>query len=423
MGDEHEPPEDEFGPAAHGDVSPTRRDRIFSEWRGWVSAGRLRIVLAMVVLSGVATVLGMVALWPGGAGLREAQDSADRIGIASQRLLGTVHEVGYGPCSYSNDLNPRSCRSVTVRVDEGPDQGQVISLPEVEMEFVGDLPEVEPGQGIVLGFEPSTGYYFYADLDRRPVMIGLGVVFALFVVALGRWRGLSALAAMVTTLVVFVGFLAPSVLDGNDPLLVAVVTASAIAFLSLYLTHGLTPLTTVALAGTLSSLGLTLALSWIFFELAAFTGLAGEEAMVLPFIAGDIDVASLILGGAVIGALGAIDDVTVTQAALVAELHNRNPSMEARQLFSSGIAVGREHIASTINTLFLAYVGAGLPLLFLFAVSGQSLVMVANSELIAVELVRALCGSMGLVAAVPITTALASLVTVGYQAEGADQLD
>ena len=139
--------------------------------------------------------------------------------------------------------------------------------------------------------------------------------------------------------------------------------------------------------------------------------------LILPIIAGGLDVGALILGGAVIGTLGALDDVTVTQAALVSELHYRNPRLRVGELVSSGIRVGREHIASTVNTLLLAYAGASIPLVMLFAVSNQSLVMVANSELIAVEIVRTLCGSMGLVAAVPITTTLAALVAAGSPAE------
>ena len=198
------------------------------------------------------------------------------------------------------------------------------------------------------------------------------------------------------------------------------VAASGIAFVSLYLVHGFSPITTVALAGTLSSLGLTLGLSWAFFELAAFTGLATEEGLVLPLIAGDLDVSSLILGGAVIGALGALDDITVTQAALVAELRFRNPGLSVYELVSSGIRVGREHIASTVNTLLLAYAGAAIPLLMLFVVSDQSLVMVANSEMVAVVIVRTLCGSIGLVAAVPITTILAALVSAGPDPAGSD---
>ena len=194
-------------------------------------------------------------------------------------------------------------------------------------------------------------------------------------------------------------------------LAVSVVAACAIAFVTLYTTHGPTPTTTVALAGTLGALGVTLALSWLFFALAEFSGLASEEALTLPFVANQVDVGALLLGGAIIGALGALDDVTVTQVATVSELRRHSPDMPSKELFAAGIRVGREHIASTVNTLLLAYAGASMPLLLLFAASDQSLQMIANTEVVAIEIARTLCGSMGLVAAVPVTTALAAALS------------
>ena len=143
--------------------------------------------------------------------------------------------------------------------------------------------------------------------------------------------------------------------------------------------------------------------------------MATEEGLALPIIAEGLDLSSLLLGGAVIGTLGALDGATVTQVATVAEVRHRNPDLSRAQLVSSGIRVGREHIASTVNTLLLAYVGASMPLLLLFAVSEQSLDIIANSELIAVEIARTLCGSIGLVAAVPLTTVLAALVVTDRQ--------
>lgn len=381
-----------------------------SAWRTWSSHRGLRAVLVLVIIAAIATAAGVAALWPTGAGSEAAMRQADRIGLVTDRFGGAVHTIRDAPCTYSSADDPDYCRQVSVVIEEGPDRGSVVDLPEIDLAYTATTPDLAVGQKVILGYEQSTDYYFYADADRRTPLVWLGALFVVFVMALGLRRGARALVGMAITLAALVAFLAPSVLDGNDPLLVAVVTAAAIAFVSLYVTHGLNPTTTVALAGVLFSLGLTLGLSWVFFELAAFTGLASEEALVLPLIAGGLDVASLILGGAVIGALGALDDVTVTQATLVDELHRRNPGLKAGELVASGIRVGREHIASTINTLLLAYAGAGIPLLLLFAVSDQSLMMVANSETIAVELVRTLCGSMGLVAAVPITTFLAALV-------------
>ena len=392
--------------------------------QAWRRDRALGAVLALVVLAGAAAVVGLVLLWPTGEGRDVARERADEIGLTYERLVATVTEVTDRVCSYSSPDDPQACRTITTRVDEGPLQGTQVALPEFNLAYDRISIRISPGDKVIVGYEASNDYYFFVDRDRRAPLVWLAGLFALVVVALGRLRGALALVGMAATLVVLIAFVAPSVLDGNDPVLVAVVAAAVIAFVSLYLTHGLNAHTTVALAGTLASLGLTLALSWVFFGLSEFTGLATEEGLTLPLIAGDVDLASLLLGGAIIGALGALDDVTVTQVATVAELRYRSPHLPRRELITSGIRVGREHIAATVNTLLLAYAGAGLPLVLLFAVSDQSLAMVANSELIAVEIVRTLCGSLGLVAAVPVTTVLAALVSDGTGTpESADPAD
>ena len=382
-------------------------------WQAWRGDRVLLSVLVFVGLAGVAAVVGLVLLWPTGEGRDAAQERADEIGLAYQRLTATVTEVADRVCSYSAPDDPQACRTITVRVNEGSNAGTQAALPEFNLTYDRTSIRISPGDKVIVGYEDSNDYYFFVDRDRRTPLVWLAGLFAAVVVALGRLRGAMALVGMAATLVVLVAFVAPSVLDGNHPVLVAVVAAAVIAFVGLYVTHGLNARTTVALAGTLASLGLTLGLSWVFFGLAEFTGLATEEGLTLPLIAGDVDLASLLLGGAIIGALGALDDVTVTQVATVAELRHHNPQLPRRELIASGIRVGREHIAATVNTLLLAYAGAGLPLVLLFAVSDQSLAMVANSELIAVEIVRTLCGSLGLVAAVPVTTVLAALVKAG----------
>lgn len=388
-------------------------------WGRWAADPVLRVVLSAVVLAGIATLGGLIALWPSGEGKQEAVATAQEIGLVSDRLAGTVEEVSDARCSYATDEVPDVCRILTFIVNEGPEAGAIVALPEINLSFDPSLPDLKVGDEVVLGFEPTTNTYFYADRDRQSVLIWLTGLFALVVIALGRFRGVLALGAMAATLLVFVMFIAPAVLDGHPPLLVSLIAASTIAFVSLYLTHGFSPTTTVALAGTLGALLLTLGLSWLFFELSNFTGLATEEALVLPFISSDLDVGALLLGGAIIGALGALDDVTVTQVATVAELRHRSPQLPTADLVASGIRVGREHIASTVNTLLLAYAGASMPLLLLFAISDQSLPMVANSEVIALEIVRTLCGSIGLVAAVPITTALAAAILRPDLPEGA----
>ena len=192
--------------------------------------------------------------------------------------------------------------------------------------------------------------------------------------------------------------------------MVAVVGAATIAFVALYTAHGFSRMTTVALIGTLAALILTALLSFLVVGIAEFTGFVTEESALLTLF-DDIDVRGLLLAGIVLGAAGAIDDVTVTQASAVWELRAANPELTSAELFSRGLRIGRDHIASTVNTLLLAYAGAALPLLVLFVLSEQSLGTVANSEVVAVEIVRTLVGSIGLVAAVPFTTWMAAIAS------------
>jgi uncharacterized membrane protein len=199
----------------------------------------------------------------------------------------------------------------------------------------------------------------------------------------------------------------PAILDGRDPLLVTLVGSVAIAFAALYLSHGMGAQTTVALLGTLGGLLCAALLAVIFMDLAEITGLASEEALFLTALGTNLDLRGLILGGMMVGALGAIDDMTVTQASAIWELRAADPSRSRRSLLRSGLRIGRDHVASTVNTLVLAYAGASMPLLVLFVLSDQSAGTVANGEIVATEIVRTLVGSIGLVVSVPITTWLA----------------
>lgn len=383
-----------------------------ARWEDLLASPPLLATAAMLVVAFAATIVGMVALWPDGRGQDAAIEQAAQLGLGTERFDAVVTATSDGPCSYADPVDPETCRNLTFDLKEGPEAGSVISLSDLPLGPTSQTPDLAVGDRVVLGYEPSTSFYFYADRDRGSTLVWLAVIFSVVVVALGRRQGVRALLGMALTLVILVGFVARSVLDGHDPLTVAVVAASLIAFVSLFLTHGFNPHAAVALVGTLASLVLTLGLSWVFFRAARFTGLATEEGLTLPLVA-DIDLVPLLLGGALLGTLGALDDVTVTQVATVAELKHRNPDLGVAELVSSGIRVGRDHIASTVNTLLLAYAGASMPLLLLFAVSHQSLASVANSELVALEIVRTLCGSVGLVAAVPVTTALAALLVAG----------
>ncbi len=389
-----------------------------ASWDTWFQSGRLKFLLAVIAAALITAVVGLGLSWPTGEGRDEAVDRANEIGLSTERLRARVVSSADAECSFSTPEFPQSCRLLTLDVLEGPDAGAQLALPEINLSIERGIPELNQGDGVILGFIPTTNTYFYEDVDRTGSLTILAVLFVLIVVAFGRIRGILAVASMALTVLILVFYIAPSVLDGNNPILVALVGATLIAFVSFYLTHGFSPTTTVALAGTLFSLTLTFVLSWLFFELAQFTGFSSGEALVLPALNENLNLSALILGGAVIGALGALDDVTVTQVATVSELRRADTTMPSTTLVASALSVGRDHIAATVNTLLLAYAGASLPLILLFAASDQSLGMVANSEVIAIEIVRTLCGSIGLIAAVPLTTVLAASILPPHEEHG-----
>jgi uncharacterized membrane protein len=216
----------------------------------------------------------------------------------------------------------------------------------------------------------------------------------------------------------------PLLLRGVDPLLLAVGGGAVITLITLLLTEGWGRLTASALLGTLAALALTAGLAAIFTAAAGFTALQGNEeiAFLIPLVGDRIDLQGILLAATVFGALGVLDDVTVTQAAAVEQLHRAEPSAGRRRVITRAMRVGRSHIAATVNTLVLAYLGAGLPLLLLFALGGQDPITVLNSEIVAVEVIRALVGSIGIVAAVPLTTVVAAALVVPARpwAAGAD---
>jgi uncharacterized membrane protein len=328
--------------------------------------------------------------------------------LVGQVYAATVETVRIAPCTGTVPADDIDCRDITFRLHQGPDDGEtrVMQLP---VDSAGT--ELGEGAKIVVSYAPDAPRgqeYQFSDRQRRPLLFLLTVLFVLAVLALGRLKGVAALGGLVISMIVILTFVLPAILEGHDPVVVAVLGSAAIAYVALYLAHGFNPLTTVALLGTLASLALIIVLSLVFTALADFSGLVGEEAALLPTLAGSVDVSGLVLAGIVIGALGALDDVTVTQASAIAELKEANPSYGRRDLYRAGVRIGRDHIASTVNTLALAYAGAALPLLLLFLLSRQSLGTVANSEVVATEIVRTLVGSIGLVAAVPVTTWLAA---------------
>jgi uncharacterized membrane protein len=372
-----------------------------------ITSGQARRGLAGIVgVIALVALVGMLLLRPSG----DRPEIAEELGMSSPIVDATVTRVTDLPCAGTEGTDGIRCQVVDFQVTSGSTEGAEASL---ESPITDSSVDFDAGDRITLVHQADSeaGFeYFFNDFQRRTPLWMLTAAFAVAVLALGRFQGLRALLALGVTGVVMVGFMFPSILDGHDPTAVALVAAAVIAIAALYLTHGITELITVALLGTFAALALTAILAAVFSNLAQFSGFASEDAFYLTIASADIDIRGLVLAGIIIGSLGVLDDVTVTQVSAIWQLHEANPTYSARQLYASGVVIGRDHIASTVNTLVLAYAGASLPLLLVFTQAGRSLSAVAEGELVAVEIVRTLVGSIGLVAAVPITTALAAFV-------------
>jgi uncharacterized membrane protein len=321
---------------------------------------------------------------------------------------GSVTSLDTRPCEFDAT---EECVQATLDLIGGGTE-QVLLFPGQEQGLIvgGDVHITYETDGSIIAISAATVQtsYQYADSQRRPYLFILFLVFAASVIALGRIRGAAALVGIGLSLVVIVGWLIPSLLDGNSASIVALVAASAVAFLALYLSHGFTRVTTVALLGTVAAIALTTALSAITVVAGNFTGFTSEETTLLLLLGG-VDIKSILLAGIVIGAAGALDDVTVTQSASVNQLRRTDPTLPAAELFRRGMEIGKAHVGSIVNTLVLAYMGAALPLAILFIVAEQSFGTVLNSEVVAIEVTRAIVGTIGIIAAVPLTTWFATI--------------
>ena len=370
---------------------------------------RVRIAIAaLLVPAAVATLVGLVLLFPfAQAQPTEGADSAPRV-------PGTVTATAESDCSPGE--GDRGCAALTVRLTGGPTPGtSIVTLVSV----VRGVSPFTTGDDVLLildGDPSDPESYQVVDFQRGTPLVVLALLFAAAVVALGRWRGAAALGSLVLTGVVLVGFLLPAILAGKDPLAVAVVGGSVIMFGTLYLTHGASARTSVAVLGTLGSLVLIGLLGAGFAAASALTGADEDTASLAAALGTGLDGRGIVLAGLMIGALGALDDVTVTQASAVWELRRADPGLRPAALFGAAMRIGRDHVGAAVNTLVLAYAGAALPLLLLFSVAERGLVDTLTSQVIATEVVRTLVGSIGLVAAVPLTTLLAVAVVTRARA-------
>ncbi|MEU0050219.1 YibE/F family protein [Streptomyces sp. NPDC006184] len=399
-----------------------------------VSQHLRKVIAAILIPFTVAVVVGLAVLWPGGA----PPHSRTGVGFDRQTQQATVIRVTEVSCASVNasggapagapsatggapakQAGGKTCKKATVRVDTGEDTGRTFT----EIVQPDQTRQLHRDEKVVVAYEPSAPknlQYSVTDVNRTFPMALLAGIFAVAVVVVGRLRGLMALVALAVSFLVLTLFILPAILQGSDPLVVAVVGASAIMLIALYMCHGLSARTSVAVLGTLISLSLIGLLGSLFIGWSALTGNTDDNTGLIHGLYPSIDMSGLLLAGVIIGSLGVLDDVTVTQTSAVWELHEANPAMGWRGLYRAAIRIGRDHIASVVNTLVLAYAGAALPLLLLFSIAQSSVGTVADSELVAEEIVRTLVGSIGLVASVPVTTALAALVVSADRSGAAD---
>ena len=387
-------------PHSHGDdvvVDP--------RWLSWL--------WPLVGALGVCVLIAMAVLWPFGGD----DPVDDPLLLDADPVAADVVDARVITC----DTGIGDCRWIEFVMTDGPYEGESASL---------ELPAGSPvrdGDAILLTvFETEAGrlvFDFY-DFQRGTALWALVALFAVAVIALGRWRGVGALAGLAVSLFVIVVFALPAILDGRDAVVIAVVAAAAIAYVALFLAHGFHPSTAIALLATLASLVITVVLAQLFVGFTNLTGLTDDSSLLLFGLGEGVDARGILLAGIVIGSLGVLDDVTVTQVSAVWQLKSVQPDIATRELAARATRIGRDHISSTVNTLFLAYAGTALPLLLLFTSAQQSVGSVLTRELVAVEIVRTLVGSIGLVASVPIATWLAASAvappqrsTVGDSAE------
>jgi uncharacterized membrane protein len=311
-----------------------------------------------------------------------------------------------------------NCTNVTIRLDSGRDKGKSATI---RFGDTGSDAKVSLGDKLLVYKNPiprgarlagvKVPPYSFSDFQRQQPMLWLLALFAVVVLAAGRFHGLRALVGLAASLATVVFFVVPAITDGRPPLQVAAFGALGVMLATIPLVHGGGAKSLAACLGTAFALLLTLGLADLFTSLAHLSGLTTDEAVYLQSTT-HVSIKGLLLAGMVIGSLGVLGDTTVTQASTVIALRRANPTLGWTELVTHATSVGRDHIAATVNTLVLAYTGAALPVLVIFSLGGTSFGSALNGEVVAAPVIATLVGSIGLIAAVPVTTALAALLAL-----------
>lgn len=306
-------------------------------------------------------------------------------------------------------------QTITAKFLSGAEKGKIVTIEN-------DYLELKKGDKFFLYHSVSgldgREMYSVRDVDRRGVILFFVFLFVAVVLVFSGKQGVRSLIGLAGSFLVILYILIPSLLKGYPPVLTSIVIATIILFLAIYFTHGFNRISTVAFSGTVIAVMLTGILAYLGVTLTSLTGFASDESIYLNFnTRGTLDFTGLLLGGIMIGVLGVLDDIAVTQAAVVSELYHSAPHLSRREIYQKALRVGKEHVGALVNTLALAYTGAALPLLLLFSTTESSFSSLINQEIFATEIIRTVVGSIGLILTVPITTLLAVYLLKNYKGE------
>ena len=300
-----------------------------------------------------------------------------------------------------------------VNILEGEYAGIVMEIDYGKRQIRSDEYDLAVGNKVMISISKTPENVvnaYFVDFIRTTPILWLTIIFAAAIIFISRWKGVGALLSMAFSLYVIIDYIIPHILIGEDPLRVSIIGSIILLGVTLYLTYGWTLKTHAAVISMIFVLLLTGALSALFVVLTKLNGTGDENVMFLmQAMETPINLRGLLLGGMIIGALGVLDDLVTTQASAVFELFHANPNFGFRDLYNSAMRIGQDHVAATVNTLVLAYAGASLPMLLLFSLARGDFGYLINFAFIAEEVVRTLVGSLGLIAAVPLTTVIAIL--------------
>jgi uncharacterized membrane protein len=377
--------------------------------------GTRRVYIAIVVVLAVATAGGLIALWPHGAAPKFKFAEGVHPGHTDTAEITSVKPFS---CSSYGSLD---CQKISFTLTSGAEAG---NRSAVELGRGNGTPEYSSGDEVQVvknqlfpGARVTTPSYTILGFERKAPLLWLTIAFCALVILFGRLRGALSLVGLAISLVLVLVFVVPAIIRDTSPLAVALVGSMAVMLTTIPLAHGFGPKSLAAIAGTAVSLLLVVGLAVVFTHLTHLTGLSTEESAILAANNSGISFQGLLIAGMVIGSLGVLDDVTVSQASTVMALRGANPYQGFRELYRRAIDVGRDHVSATVNTLVLAYVGTSLTTLLIFGSGQVGFLDAVNLEVIAAVIVATLVGSIGLICAVPITTALAALLAEDIPAE------